>query len=184
MWPRGLARRTVTGVRTRSEIVPPSSLAEMINRRAGPVKTVAADAHDNRGPRRGDRGRDRQRAGRAGRRCSVGAIAWGGVEDGQLSDRLRVASAVATLVLIGMALALVLLTRGGLVFAPATALLTALAAYLPYAAWMRGRDQALREARRRRAKRRTAAGTRDCGHVHRRSRPLLQRDHARSAPYE
>lgn len=97
-----------------------------------------------------------------------GAIVWGGVEDGQLSEGLRVASAVAAIVLTWMAL--VLLTRGGvipktrivpsrylrvetwaiaglmalntlgnlasgnpfeqLVFAPATALLTALAVYL------------------------------------------------------
>lgn len=103
-----------------------------------------------------------------------GAIVWGGVEDGQLSEPLRVASAVAAIVLTWMAL--VLLTRGGviprtkivpsrylgvetwaiaglmaintvgnlasgnpfeqLVFAPATALLTALAVYLA----MRGVD--------------------------------------------
>lgn len=103
-----------------------------------------------------------------------GGIAWGGVEDGQLSEQLRVASAVAAVVLTWMAL--VLLTRGGvipktrvvpsrylrvetwaiaglmaintlgnlasgnpfeqLVFAPATALLTALAVYLA----MRGVD--------------------------------------------
>lgn len=97
-----------------------------------------------------------------------GGIAWGGVEEGQLSDPLRVASAVAAIVLAWMAL--VLLTRGGVmpktkivparhlrvetwaiavvmglntlgnlasgnpfeqtVFAPATAVLTALAVYL------------------------------------------------------
>lgn len=45
-----------------------------------------------------------------------GAIAWGGVENGQLSEELRVASAVAAIVLAWMAL--VLLTRGAVIPRP------------------------------------------------------------------